>query len=212
MAVEIGMGSYNGDMTKFLAFTANPEPESLTQYIGKAFLEGAKSRGADVEFVDLHAIGFDPTYRMADRKQYLNEGPMPDDAKALQQKILDADVIAMVCPIYWCSMPAMMKGFTERVLCRHFGYNPDHSKSVIADKKFRFIMLTGSSEQWYHESGIHDAIYNQVIYYMFHHYCGVKDAELVYVDNLEMGDDSAEAREAASKHIERIKELGASMV
>ncbi|WEV71991.1 NAD(P)H-dependent oxidoreductase [Bifidobacterium sp. ESL0790] len=199
-------------MTKFLVFTANPEPESLTQYIGKAFLEGAKSKGADVEFVDLHAIGFDPTYRMADRRQYLNEGPMPDDAAALQQKILDADVIAMVCPIYWCSMPAMMKGFTERVLCRHFGYNPDHSKSVIADKKFRFIMLTGSSEQWYHESGIHDAIYNQVIYYMFHHYCGVKDAELVYVDNLEMGDDSVEAREAASKHIERIKELGASMV
>ncbi|MCO6557838.1 MAG: NAD(P)H-dependent oxidoreductase [Bifidobacterium sp.] len=198
-------------MSKFLAFTANPEPESLTQYIGKAFLEGAETKGADTEFVDLHAIGFDPTYRMADRKQYLDEALMPDDVAALQKKILDADVIALVFPVYWFQMPAMMKGFTERVLCRHFGYNPDGSKSVIADKKFRVIMLTGRSEQWYHDSGIHDAIYNQVIYYMFHHYCGVKDAELVYVDNLEMGDNSAKAREAAAKQIENIKELGASM-
>ncbi|WEV52524.1 NAD(P)H-dependent oxidoreductase [Bifidobacterium sp. ESL0704] len=200
-------------MTNFLAFTANPDPESLTQTIGKAFLEGAKAKdpSAGTEFVDLHAIGFDPTYRMADRKQYLNEAPMPDDAAALQRKILDADVIALVFPVYWCSMPAMMKGFTERVLCRHFGYNPDKSKSAIADKKFRVIMLTGSSEKWYRDSGIDFAIRHQVIYYMFHHYCGVDDAELVYVDNLEMGDNSPEARAAASKHIERIKELGASL-
>lgn len=73
-------------MSKFLAFTANPDPESLTQYIGKAFLEGAASKGASTEFVDLHAIGFDPTYRMADRKQYLAEAPMPDDAAALQRR------------------------------------------------------------------------------------------------------------------------------
>lgn len=105
----------------------------------------------------------------------------------------------------------MMKGFTERVLCRHFGYNPDHSKSVIADKKFRVILLTGSSEEWYHKSGIHDALQNQIINYMFHHYCGVDDAELVYVDNLEMADPSPEAHTAAAKHIERIKEFGASM-
>ncbi|WEV65352.1 NAD(P)H-dependent oxidoreductase [Bifidobacterium sp. ESL0764] len=198
-------------MTNFLAFTANPEPASLTQTIGKAFLEGAAEKGATTEFVDLHAIGFDPTYRMSDRKQYLDEAPMPDDVAALQQKILDADVIALVFPVYWCQMPAMMKGFTERVLCRHFGYNPDGSKSAIADKKFRVIMLTGSSEQWYRESGIHDAIHKQVIYYMFHHYCGVDDAELVYVDNLEMGDDSPKARAAVAKQIEHIKQLGASM-
>lgn len=199
-------------MSNFLAITANPDPDSLTQAVGKAFLEGAASGGAGTEFVDLHAIGFDPTYTMADRRQYLAQGPMPEDVEQLQGKILDADVIALVCPIYWCQMPAMMKGFTERVLCRHFGYNPDHSKSAIADKTFRFIALTGSSEQWYRDNGIHDALYKQIIYYMFHHYCGVDDAELVYVDNLQMGDDSPEARQAAARHLERIKALGSSLV
>lgn len=198
-------------MTRFLTFTANPDPNSLTQAIGRAFLEGGASKGAGAEFVDLHAIGFDPTYTMADRRQYLQQGPMPEDVAELQRKIVDADVISLVFPIYWCTMPAMMKGFTERVLCRHFGYNPDKSRSVIADKTFRVIMLTGSSEQWYHESGIHDALYKQIIHYMFHHYCGVEDAELVYVDGLRMGDDAVEARTAASKHIERIRELGASL-
>ncbi|SCC79385.1 NAD(P)H dehydrogenase (quinone) [Bifidobacterium commune] len=200
-----------GYMSKFLAITANPDPESLTQYIGKAFLEGAASKGADTEFVDLHAVGFDPRYTIADRTQYLDEGPMPDDVAQMQRKIADADVIAMVCPIYWFTMPAMMKGFVDRVLCRHFGYNRDGSKSAIADKKFRFIALTGSSKDWYRESGMHESLYNQVVNYMFHQYCGVNDADLVYVDDLNMGDGSQPAREAASEHIQRIKKLGASM-
>jgi NAD(P)H dehydrogenase (quinone) len=198
-------------MTKFLAITANPDPESLTQYVGKAFLEDAASKGADTEFVDLHAIGFNPSYTMADRKQYLDEGPMPDDVAQLQRKVADADVIALVCPIYWFTMPAMMKGFVDRVLCRHFGYNRDGRKSAIADKTFRFIALTGSSEQWYGESGMHEALNKQIIEGMFENYCGVNDAELVYVDNLKMGDGSAEARQAAARHLERIEALGASL-
>lgn len=194
-----------------MTFTANPDPTSLTQTIGRAFLEGGASQGAQSEFVDLHAIGFDPTYTLQDRMQYLNRDPMPQDVATLQEKIVQADVIALVFPIYWCTMPAMMKGFTERVLCRHFGYNPDGSTSAIAHKTFRVIMLTGSSEQWYHDSGIHEALYKQIIGYMFHHYCGVDDAQLVYVDELDMGDDSAAAREHATRHIERIRNLGASL-
>lgn len=108
-------------------------------------------------------------------------------------------------------MPAMVKGLFDRVICRGFAYHPDGTPGALADKTVRVIMLTGGSRQWYESDGIGESLDNQICRQTFAKYCGVKDVELVYVDNLSMGDDSSDKRKAAAAQLEGIRQLGASL-
>ena len=90
-------------------------------------------------------------------------------------------------------------------------HNPDGTPGALADKTVRVIMLTGGSRQWYESDGIGESLDNQICRQTFAKYCGVKDVELVYVDNLSMGDDSSDKRKAAAAQLEGIRQLGASL-
>jgi NAD(P)H dehydrogenase (quinone) len=203
----------NVGMSNVLVITGNPEPASLTAATGEAFAAGARGHGAKAEVLDLYAIGFNPSYGAADRAHYLGQAPMPADVAPVQNKLAEADVIALVFPVYWYTMPAMMKGFFDRVICRGFAYDAATSKPLaLAGKKVRVIALTGGSRQWYESDGVDAALRNQICAQTFTKYCGVSDVDLVYVDNLSMGDSDHDKRDAAAVQLERIKALGASLV
>ena len=102
----------------------------------------------------------------------------------------------------------MVKGLFDRVICRGFAYHPDGTPGALADKTVRVIMLTGGSRQWYESDGIGESLDNQICRQTFAKYCGVKDVELVYVDNLSMGDDSSDKRKAAAASTRRHPSTG----
>lgn len=193
---------------KVVAVTSNPEPASLTNAAGNAILDGAAESGAMTELIDLAAEGFNPVYSREDRLHYLGRGPVPDDVTAMQARIRDADVLALVFPVYWYTMPALMKGFLDRVICRGFAYDTSGVPGVLAGKVVRVVMLTGAGEDWYQSSGIGRALEDQICKQTFLKYCGVKEAGIVYVDNITSGDDSPEARAAADRHLVRLALMG----
>ena len=184
-----------------LVITSNPEKDSMTDAVGAAFAAGAVERGASADVLDLYDEGFNPVYSAADRAHYLGHAPMPEDVVPIQRRLAQADVIALVFPIFWYTMPAMVKGLFDRVICRGFAYHPDGTPGALADKTVRVIMLTGGSRQWYESDGIGESLDNQICRQTFAKYCGVKDVELVYVDNLSMGDDSSDKRKAAAAQL-----------
>ena len=182
-----------------LVITSNPEKDSMTDAVGAAFAAGAVERGASADVLDLYDEGFNPVYSAADRAHYLGHAPMPEDVVPIQRRLAQADVIALVFPIFWYTMPAMVKGLFDRVICRGFAYHPDGTPGALADKTVRVIMLTGGSRQWYESDGIGESLDNQICRQTFAKYCGVKDVELVYVDNLSMGDDSSDKRRGPTR-------------
>ena len=107
-----------------LVITSNPEKDSMTDAVGAAFAAGAVERGASADVLDLYDEGFNPVYSAADRAHYLGHAPMPEDVVPIQRRLAQADVIALVFPIYWYTMPAMVKGLFDRVICRGFAYHP----------------------------------------------------------------------------------------
>lgn len=193
---------------KIVAVTANPEPDSLTNAAGNALLDGAAEGGAQTELIDLAVEGFNPVFGIEDRNHYLGRGPIPDDVVALQSRIRDADVLALVFPIYWYSMPALMKGFLDRVICKGFAYNTDGTPGVFAGKTIRLIMLSGGSEDWYRSSGIDQALDNQLCQQTFIKYCQAEDVSLTYIDNVNSGDDQPEDRQAADRHLVSLALMG----
>lgn len=203
----------NGAMTNVLAITSNPEPDSMTHAVAAALLQGAQSEHAQGTLLDLYDAGFNPVYGLEDREHYLGHAPIPDDLRDIQRRVAEADVLALVFPIYWYTMPAMMKGFFDRVLCRGFAYEAGSGKPMrLAGKTVRIIALTGGSQSWYESSGVDAALRNQICEQTFGKYCGVADADLLYVDNLVMGNDEPDHRHAAESQLTKITELGAAVV
>ena len=203
-------------MTNVLAITSNPESDSMTNAVARAFLDGARAAGAanDVlDLLDLYEIGFNPVYGQADRRHYLGEAPMPADLVPVQRRLEHADVIALVFPIYWYTMPAMMKGFFDRVICRGFAYDAaDSHPLALADKTVRVIALAGGSQDWYVSSGLDAALRNQICAQSLGKYCGVRDADLTYVGGLSMGNGDPERRQAASRQLDAIRTMGAELI
>ena len=193
-----------------LVITSNPEKDSMTDAVGAAFTAGAVERGASADVLDLYDEGFNPVYSAADRPII---SAMPDARGRL----------AYPAPARsgGCNRPGVPdllvydagdgQGTVRRVICRGFAYHPDGTPGALADKTVRVIMLTGGSRQWYESDGIGESLDNQICRQTFAKYCGVKDVELVYVDNLSMGDDSSDKRKAAAAQLEGIRQLGASL-
>lgn len=105
-----------------LTILDHPNPNSFSASVARHFMDGAKAAGHTVELADLHAEGFDPRWNAADI--VANEGgEMPADVLAEQTRIARADAICLAFPLFWWGMPAMMKGWMDRVWCWGWAYD-----------------------------------------------------------------------------------------
>ena len=108
----------------------HPAPGSFSAAVAARFMEGAAAAGHSVELADLHAEGFDPRWTSADIEADAGAS-VPADVQREQARIARADAICMVFPLFWWGMPAMSKGWLERVWRWGWAYdqldNPDQS-------------------------------------------------------------------------------------
>lgn len=101
-----------------LAVLDHPNPGSFSAAAAARFLEGARGAGHSTELADLYAEGFDPRWTMADA-----QGDTPADVRAEQDRIARADAICLVFPLFWWGMPAMTKGWVDRVWSWGWAYD-----------------------------------------------------------------------------------------
>lgn len=88
----------------------HPNPASFSAAAAAAFMRGARDAGHTTELADLNVEGFSPLWSMAD----IGDATPPDVAHE-QDRIARADAICLVFPLFWWGMPAMMKGWVDRV-------------------------------------------------------------------------------------------------
>lgn len=100
----------------------HPDPASFSGAVARAFMTGAAAAGHSTELADLHAEGFDPRWTLADIGA---DGPetTPPDVLREQARIARADAICLVFPLFWWGMPAMTKGWVDRVWTWGWAYD-----------------------------------------------------------------------------------------
>jgi NAD(P)H dehydrogenase (quinone) len=106
-----------------LVVTAHPDRDSLTARIARQ-LQGALQPGV-TEVLDLAAEGFDPRFGSADRDAYRGTGDVPADVLQQQRRLDDVDHLVLVFPVYWWSMPALLKGWIDRVFINGWAFDID---------------------------------------------------------------------------------------
>lgn len=100
----------------------HPNPASFSAAVARRFMEGVQEAGHTVELADLHAEGFDPRHTIADLEAD-HSTPAPPDILKEQARIARAEAICLVFPLYWWGMPAMTKGWVDRVWSWGWAYD-----------------------------------------------------------------------------------------
>ena len=109
---------------KVLIVYAHPSPQSFNHAILESFTKGLGEAGHTYEVVDLYAINFNPCLSGEDFAMFM-EGKTPDDIRAQQEKVSQADGIVFIHPSWWSGPPAILKGWIDRVLSMGFAYMVD---------------------------------------------------------------------------------------
>ena len=128
----------------------HPNPKSFTHALAEQFAKGAIEAGHSIEIADLHAEGFDPRWSMADIEA--DEGAAsPEDISSEQARIERCDAVCMVYPLFWFGMPAMLKGWLERVWAWGWAYDQldDHNKSLQKPRTAVLLVPAGANpDSW----------------------------------------------------------------
>ena len=118
-----------------LVILGQPQRHSYGGALMQAYSEGARAAGAEVKELYLGDLKFDPLAITS--LAHLNE--LEPDLTLAQEAIKWADHLVFVYPIWWGTIPALLKGFIERVFLPGFAVN-FRKNSPLWDK-----LLTGRS-------------------------------------------------------------------
>lgn len=101
-----------------LIILGHPRTDSLCAALAGAYGEGARAAGTEVRRLDLATLDFDPHVRTPSPNQQTFE----DDIRKARELILWAEHLVFVYPTWWGTMPALLKGFLDRVLTPGFAF------------------------------------------------------------------------------------------
>lgn len=136
---------------------AHPEPQSFVAALKNRAIEVLTGEGHSIQYSDLYAMRFKATVDAGDfTRRYdpahfdliteqtfaVSQGTFTPDILQEQRKLHWAETVLFYAPLWWYSIPAILKGWFERVLAADFAYGPN---AVLAGKKAMFTVTTGGT-------------------------------------------------------------------
>lgn len=167
-------------MKTVLLVHAHPEPTSLTHSFVMSAKETLTALGYRVLESDLYRMHWKATFDADDfperkenaRLSFIDEsghayntGVQTPDVKEEQEKLLAADAVIFLFPLWWFGMPAILKGWIDRVYAYGFAYGYKgegnsfrYGDGVLKGKRAMLAVMIGGSEDTYSMRGIHGTI------------------------------------------------------
>jgi putative NADPH-quinone reductase len=100
---------------RVLVVYCHPVPDSFCAAVRDAAVGALTARGWDVRLVDLYAEGFDPVLGVDERRHYHDRAPTDPALAPHIENLKWAEAILFVYPTWWYGLPAMLKGWLDRV-------------------------------------------------------------------------------------------------
>ncbi|GKS14531.1 NAD(P)H dehydrogenase [Paenibacillus chitinolyticus] len=144
---------------KHLIIYAHPHTNSFNHAILDTAVSSIKRNGHDVVVRDLYELSFQPVLTTVDTAS-MRKGVIPEDIKTEQLHITEADVIIFIYPIWWTGLPAILKGYIDRVFAYGFAYALDEEGIVklLKGKKGLIINTHGTPKEVYDQIGMTDGL------------------------------------------------------
>jgi NAD(P)H dehydrogenase (quinone) len=157
---------------------AHPEPKSFNGAMKDLAVTTLRGAGHEVAVSDLFAMRFNPVVGPDDfrgeradpdflsvateQTKSFQAGTLTPDVVAEQEKLKRADLLILQFPVWWFAMPAIMKGWTDRVFARGFAYiaGRKYDTGMFRGKTAMVAATTGTSADTYAPDGIDGDILN----------------------------------------------------
>jgi NAD(P)H dehydrogenase (quinone) len=183
---------------------AHPKPVSFNATLCTALCDGLRQAGHVADVADLYAEGFDPVLRGPELDTLGTNRPLPDVA-AYQQRLLAAQGLAFVFPVWWFGIPAILKGFVDRVFQEEFAFrftSGGKVRGLLTQKKALVVCTTGVN------ASIHRLFrFGRPLEKTFDEWtlknCGIGDVRRVVLHEVVTTDDATRKR-----YVARVRQLG----
>jgi NAD(P)H dehydrogenase (quinone) len=171
---------------KHLIVVAHPLVDSVTMKLARAYALELKQLQHNPKVHDLYRMGFNPVLS-ASELEPLRHGREPSIRIArAQAAVASAAALTVIYPLWWATMPAILKGYIDRVFARGFAYQGTRGKTrgLLSGKQCVLITLSGSPMTMLRESGDWGAIDRLQDSHIFRS-CGFDLLEHVHVGSVE---------------------------
>ena len=190
-------------MKKILIINGHPDKESFNFALSSAYQKGAESSHAEIQVINIRNLKFNPNLQFGYRKRTDLEPDLID----AQEKLRWADHLVWIYPVWWSSVPAIMKGFLDRVLLPGFAFKK-RENSLLSDKcltgKTARIICTLDQPSWFYRwiysRPSHNAMKKGTLYYI-----GIKKVRITTIGPIRLSKE--EFRTKWLKKVERLGEL-----
>jgi NAD(P)H dehydrogenase (quinone) len=164
-----------------LIIFAHPEAQSFNGALKDVAVDSLSRAGHDVVVSDLYGMGFYPATGVGDfagrrvdpgvlsiaaeQTKAVENGTLSPDIAEEQKKVLAADLVVFQFPMWWFSMPSILKGWVDRVFARGFAYLPGrkYDTGMLAGRRAMLSVTTGTSRDTYRADGI-DGDINDILW------------------------------------------------
>ena len=151
---------------KVLVVLCHPRRDSLTGAIADAVVSGLEEAGHQAELADLYGEGFDPGLRQPDEPDWEREDKVYSPAVQDEMvRMARNEAVILVFPIWWWSMPAMLKGWIDRVWNKDWAYG----SVFLNHRRALAIGLSASDTPTYAKRGYDTAIETQIVTGIFNY-------------------------------------------
>lgn len=182
-----------------LIVVSHPIDTSLTHSVAAAIAQGiAEAHPANTsETADLTQESFSPVFSATDMAAFQQTGTTPPDVVAEQIRIDNSDALVLVFPIYWWSMPGLLKGWIDRVFSNGWAYEETADGNVVkklGHLSVHLIALGAAGQGTYEKHGFSNAFRAQIVHGIFD-YCGapVVTSEMLLMPELKTPDACIDA-------------------
>ena len=186
---------------KILIINGHPDKESFNHALAASYKKGVLASGFELEEINIGELGFNPNLQFGYRKRTELEPDLID----AQDKIKWADHIVWVYPVWWGSVPAIMKGFLDRVFLPGFAFKKREG-SVWWDKyltgRSAHLISTLDQPGWYY-SLINGAPSHKAMKKLTMNFVGIKKVRTTTIAPLRLSSEAFR-----KKWLRKVEQLG----
>ncbi|MCU0667450.1 MAG: NAD(P)H-dependent oxidoreductase [Patescibacteria group bacterium] len=198
-----------------LSVYAHHEPSSLTSALKNITISTLLHQGHTVLETDLYGSGFSPkaekydftttsgqhfNYMLEQKHAQLAGMGFAPDIIAELEKLAQAEIVVFHTPLWWFSVPAVLKGWFDRVLAMGVAWDGGkiYENGLLRGKKAMLCVVAGGPEEYYKPNGKHKATIEQILHPIQHGtlaFCGFDVIEpFVILNSLGQSQESLQSK------------------
>lgn len=161
---------------RILIINGNPKPSSLCRALAERYAQAAAQAGHSVELIHLSELQF----KMSLDLGYQGEQALEPDLQRLQQAIQTAAHLVWVYPVWWGSVPALLKGALDRILLPGFAFKYHAGKTIpeklLKGRSARLLVCMDTPPwyfRWFQRAPAHHMMRRTVL-----EFCGIQPVRI----------------------------------